>query len=110
MDRKETIKLFSLISNAYDMFDVNEEKVSLWDQMLKEQDLQRVLSNLADHIKVEKYPPSISDLIGERSVLSNDGYLDKTVVLRIEAMKEGALKYIPHDKAPDFIKQRREGK
>lgn len=105
MDRVETIKLFSLIANAYDMFEVTEEKVDLWSEMLKDQDFYTVLENLKNHIQREKYPPSIADLRGVPTFAANSGYLDKGEVLRLEGMKKGALKYIPEDRMPDFIKR-----
>lgn len=108
MDKVETIKLFSLITNAYDMFDVTEEKVDFWGEMLKDQEFYNVLDNLKAHIQRSKYPPSIADLRGVAESASNVGYLDKGAVLRIEQMKEGALKRIPEDKIPDFIKRARE--
>lgn len=108
MERVETIKLFSLISNAYDMFDVTEEKVDLWDNMLRDQDFNIVLENLRNHIQREKYPPSIADLRKPLSITANSGYLDKGEVLRLTEMKEKALKYIPNDKIPEFIKKARE--
>lgn len=108
MDRKETIKLFSLIANAYDMFDITEEKVELWSGMLADQEFNNVLGNLKNHIQREKYPPSIADLRGVLPTSANDGYLNKTEVLRIEAFKKEALKRIPEDTIPDFIKKARE--
>ena len=108
MDRKETIKLFSLIANAYDMFDITEEKVELWSGMLADQAFNNVLANLKNHIQREKYPPSIADLRGVLPYTANDGYLNKTEVLRIESFKKEALKRIPEDKIPDFIKKARE--
>lgn len=105
MDRSETIKLFSLITNAYDMFDVTEEKLELWATMLADQEFPNVLENLKAHIQRDKFPPSIADLRGVPAYTANDGYKNKNEVLRIEKMREGALKRIPEDKIPDFIKR-----
>lgn len=108
MDRSETIKLFSLIANTYDMFDVTEEKVSLWYRLLGDQDFDNVLVNFTSYVKRNKYPPSIADLRGVPSYTANDGYKNKDEVLRIEGMKQGALKRIPEEMIPDFIKRARE--
>lgn len=108
MDRKETIKLFSLITNAYDMFEVTQEKVELWSSMLGDQEFPNVLDNLKTHIQRDKFPPSIADLRGVPSYTANSGYLDKQEVLRIGQMREAALKRIPEDiELPDFIKRGR---
>jgi hypothetical protein len=108
MNKSETIKLFSLITNAYDMFDVTEEKVELWSGMLEDQEFNNVLGNLKNHIQREKYPPSIADLRGVLAYTANDGYKNKDEVLRIEGMKQEALKRIPEELIPEFIKRARE--
>lgn len=107
MNKSETIKLFSLIANAYDMFDVTEEKLELWSEMLKDQEFPNVLGNLKDHIQRGKYPPSIADLRGVPSYTANDGYKNKGEVLRIAGMRKEALKRIPEEMVPDFIKKAR---
>lgn len=108
MDKAETIKLFSLIANAYDMFDITEEKVDLWSAMLGDQELSNVLENFKSHAMREKFPPSIADLRGVPTYTANAGYLDKGEVLRLESMKQEAIKRIPEDKIPDFIKRAKE--
>lgn len=109
MERSETIKLFSLITNSYDMFDITEEKLQVWSELLSDQDFGDVLGNFKEHVKREKYPPSIAELRGS-STRANSGYLNKGETLRIEEMKKGALKEIPEDLIPDFIKERRAAK
>lgn len=107
MNKAETIKLFTLISNAYDMFEISEEKIEVWSYMLHDQVFEDVLSNFKSHANTERYPPSISDLRGARPLRANNGYLDKNVVLRLEGMKSEALKRIPEEHIPDFIKRAR---
>ncbi|MFA2556153.1 replicative helicase loader/inhibitor [Bacillus paranthracis] len=109
MDRKSVIKLFSLLTSSYDMFEVTSEKVELWSKMLEDQDARLVFEKAAHHIKTEQYPPSISQLREQkREHVANVGYLDNQVVFKIESMREGALKEVPHDKAPEFIKRMRD--
>ncbi|HDR7875932.1 MULTISPECIES: replicative helicase loader/inhibitor [Bacillus cereus group] len=109
MDRKSVIKLFSLLTSSYDMFEVTSEKVDLWSKMLEDQDARLVFEKAAHHIKTEQYPPSISQLREQkREHVANVGYLDNQVVFKIESMREGALKEVPHDKAPEFIKRMRD--
>lgn len=108
MNKSETIKLFSLIANAYDMFDVTEEKVELWSGMLADQEFPNVLENFKNHVQREKFPPSIADLRGVLAYTANDGYKNKGEVLRIAGMKQEALKRIPEELIPDFIKKARE--
>ncbi|MGH0417501.1 hypothetical protein [Bacillus cereus] len=109
MDRKSVIKLFSLLTSSYDMFEVTSEKVELWSKMLEDQDARLVFEKTAHHIKTEQYPPSISQLREQkREHVANVGYLDNQVVFKIESMREGALKEVPHDKAPEFIKRMRD--
>lgn len=109
MDRKSVIKLFSLLTSSYDMFEVTPEKVELWSRMLEDQEDRLVFEKAAQHIKTEQYPPSISQLREQkREHVANVGYLDNQVVFKIESMREGALKEVPHDKAPEFIKRMRD--
>lgn len=105
MDRVETIKLFTLISNAYDHFEVNKEKVELWSSMLADKDFEIVAFNLRDHIQREKFPPSIADLRREIPIMANAGANNKTEILRIEGMRQEATKKVPKDIMPDFIKE-----
>lgn len=105
MTRADIIRLFSLISNAYDMFEISEEKVEVWYSMLADQSFADVLANFKKHCQREKYPPSISDLRGVNPLRANNGYLDKNVVLKLEGMKSEATKRIPEEHMPDFIKQ-----
>lgn len=107
MNKAETIKLFTLINNSYDMFEISEEKLELWSYMLSDQNFEDVVANFREHVKKEKYPPAISDLRGASPLRANAGYLDKNVVLRLEGMKSEALKQIPEKYIPDFIKQAR---
>jgi hypothetical protein len=107
MEKREIIQLFALINQAYDMFEVTEEKVNFWYEMLADQDPQNVLMNLREHISKQKFPPSIAELRGIPNYAANSGYLAKDEHLRIEERKKEALKYIPEDCVPDFIKQRR---
>jgi len=91
------------------MFEVTSEKVDLWSKMLEDQDARLVFEKAAHHIKTEQYPPSISQLREQkREHVANVGYLDNQVVFKIESMREGALKEVPHDKAPEFIKRMRD--
>ena len=107
MNKSETIKLFTLINNTYDIFEISEEKLELWTYMLSDQDFEDVVANFKEHVKREKYPPAISELRGASPLRANAGYLDKNVVLRLEGMKSEALKRIPEEYIPDFIKQAR---
>lgn len=90
------------------MFEVTEEKLEMWSEMLADQEFPNVLHNLREHIQTGIYPPSIAHLRGVPSIAANSGYLDKGEVLRLEGMKKEALKRIPENlNLPDFIKQRR---
>ncbi|MGR5914590.1 hypothetical protein ACT7DA_20990 [Bacillus pacificus] len=93
-------KVVLLLTSSYDMFEVTSEKVDLWSKMLEDQDARLVFEKAAHHIKTEQYPPSISQLREQkREHVANVGYLDNQVVFKIESMREGALKEVPHDKA-----------
>lgn len=107
MDKIQTIHLFALINQAYDMFEITEEKVLFWSEMLADQEFDNVVQNLKDHISKQKFPPSIAELRGIPTYAANSGYLVKDEHLRIEERKKEALKYVPEDCIPDFIKQRR---
>lgn len=107
MNKKETLKLFSLISNVYDQFDFTEEKVVLWCELLKDQDPQSVFRKARDHFYTETFPPSVAQLREQNALYANNGARNKNVVALLEAQKEGATGEIPFEKMPEFIKQRR---
>ena len=62
MNKVETIKLLTIISAAYPSFEVTEERIALWHEMLEEADYGLAIEELKDRIMKEKFPPAISDI------------------------------------------------
>lgn len=106
MDKRETVQLFSLISNVYDHFEVTEEKVALWHDLLRDQDARKVYEKAREHFNKEKFPPTVAQLREQNELYANHGSRNKNVIALLEAHEEGATKEVPREIMPDFIKKR----
>lgn len=60
----EVSKLFAVLSAAYPRFDVDEVKLQLWYEMLKDIPYQLATLLVKKHICESPYPPVISDIRG----------------------------------------------
>ncbi|WP_312474760.1 replicative helicase loader/inhibitor [Neobacillus sp.] len=63
MIKRETFELLKRIAVFYDQFVVNQEKVNLWHEVLKEYTFEEIQGNLLTFVKDSSFPPKLSDLI-----------------------------------------------
>ncbi|MEH7523577.1 replicative helicase loader/inhibitor [Bacillus sp. JJ1503] len=70
MTKRETFHLMTLISMYYEQFELNQEKVNLWNQVLKGFSVDQLHRNLLDFVAESPYPPKISDLIRKPAAVS----------------------------------------
>jgi hypothetical protein len=63
MTKRETYSLLSTIQKCYDQFDVDQEKVDVWHEALKNYELEDLKRNLLSFVKEFPYPPKVSDLV-----------------------------------------------
>jgi hypothetical protein len=67
MIKRETFELLKQIAIFYDQFVVNQEKVNLWHEILKDSSFEAAQENLYAYVKESAYPPKVSDLIQKSS-------------------------------------------
>lgn len=63
MKKTDLAKLFAMISTAYSNFELTPEKISLWDEMLREMSFEEGMRNLREHILTNRFPPTIADIV-----------------------------------------------
>lgn len=87
MTRAETLKLLNVISSAYNNFDLNEDRITLWCQLLIDFPIERAQMHLKEHIISNHFPPTPADVIRfnpEKDRLSKS-FFD---AIRIEAFND----------------------
>lgn len=63
MTRDQVKEIFKLITHVYQRFDVTSEKLDIWHYFLADQDYKIVRSKTLRHIKNEKFPPTVAEII-----------------------------------------------
>ncbi|WP_420490519.1 replicative helicase loader/inhibitor [Neobacillus drentensis] len=63
MIKRETFALLTRITVFYDQFEVNQEKVNLWHEVLREYPLTEIQGNLLTFVRNSSYPPKLAELI-----------------------------------------------
>lgn len=65
--KNETFELLNLILDFYDQFEISQSRIDSWHLALKDYEFEKLKDNLLSYSKQNKYPPKITDLIGEKS-------------------------------------------
>ena len=63
MIKRETFELLKRIAVFYDQFVVNQEKVNLWHEVLKDYTFDEIQGALFVFVKGSSFPPKLSDII-----------------------------------------------
>ncbi|MFJ7727880.1 replicative helicase loader/inhibitor [Neobacillus sp. NPDC097160] len=63
MTKRGTFELLKKIAVFYDQFVVDQEKVNLWHEMLKDYSLKETQANLHEFVRSSPFPPKIADLV-----------------------------------------------
>ncbi|MDP4107130.1 MAG: replicative helicase loader/inhibitor [Bacillota bacterium] len=63
MTKRETYSLMSTIRSYYDQFEVDQEKVDVWYEALKNYEFEDLKRNLLSFVSKFPYPPKVSDLV-----------------------------------------------
>lgn len=66
MNKNEVIEILRFINGAYGRFVINDNTPTVWHEMLKDQDFDKTVVVLKNHISESKYEPAISDLIQKK--------------------------------------------
>ncbi|NRD79796.1 hypothetical protein HPT25_20890 [Bacillus sp. BRMEA1] len=78
MIKRETFELLKQIAVFYDQFEVNQEKVNLWHQMLRDSNFEDVRNNLYTYVKESAFPPKVSDLMAKSTPAMTTPNTDET--------------------------------
>ncbi|MED0665742.1 replicative helicase loader/inhibitor [Bacillus badius] len=62
MDKQQVFQILQTINAAYARFEVTDERLILWSEMLQGMDYSKVNARLKQHIKENRFPPSISEI------------------------------------------------
>jgi hypothetical protein len=63
MNKQETAKLLAVIKTAFPNFEITELVARLWVEFMEDVPFERAQMNLKYHIKSNKFPPTISDIV-----------------------------------------------
>lgn len=63
MTYQDALTVLKSITVFYHNFSVTEEKAKQWAEVLTEYDFMEVTLNLRNYVKVNRFPPTLSDLI-----------------------------------------------
>ncbi|MEK5521804.1 MULTISPECIES: replicative helicase loader/inhibitor [Heyndrickxia] len=70
MTKRETFQLLKLIAEYYDSFEISQEKVDSWYEILIIFPFEELKENLIQYVKSSTYPPKIADIIGKSASMS----------------------------------------
>jgi len=62
VNKKQVVEIFKLIKSVYPNFEVDQMKVDTWSKVMKGQDYERVIIKLEEHMKTNKFPPTIAEI------------------------------------------------
>ncbi|MCM3272590.1 replicative helicase loader/inhibitor [Paenibacillus elgii] len=66
MKKTEMAQVLAVIKTAYPHFEITEPVARLWYELLKDVDLQTSQANLHKHIRSNRFPPTIADIIHDQ--------------------------------------------
>jgi hypothetical protein len=62
LNKKEVFALLKFIKNTYSQFEVEQEKIDVWQKMLADQNPATIMRNAERHAMTQKFAPTIADL------------------------------------------------
>lgn len=63
MTQQETLSILRYIVAAYSKFEITEDRIIVWSEMLKDSSFQQSLAKVKKHVQDHKFPPSIAEII-----------------------------------------------
>lgn len=63
MIKKETFAILTEIKSYWDRFEIDQDRIDKWHQLLQDYDFTEIMNNLNEYVKTNRFAPSISDLI-----------------------------------------------
>ncbi|GHI00221.1 replicative helicase loader/inhibitor [Neobacillus kokaensis] len=62
MTKKEVFQLLVLIESVYPHCTTKDETIQYWFKICSEMDYEKVMAKLKKHIRISRFPPTISDI------------------------------------------------
>ncbi|WP_046178832.1 replicative helicase loader/inhibitor [Domibacillus tundrae] len=62
MEIEQVEQILNTINAAYSRFEVTDDRLMLWSEMLLDMDYDKVNARLKQHIKANKFPPSVAEI------------------------------------------------
>lgn len=77
MIKKETFAILTEIKSYWDRFDVKQERIDKWHEILKDYEFDIIMDNLRLCIKTNRFAPTVADLINvedrkDRAIPTNE--------------------------------------
>lgn len=63
MTKTEVKKLFLIINNCYSTFPIDDAKIAIWHEVLRDTPFDQAMGNLRKHIEISQFPPTPADII-----------------------------------------------
>lgn len=60
--KADVLELFKLIKSVYPTFEVTQNKIDIWANVMKDMDFDRVTVRAKEHIATNKFPPTIAEI------------------------------------------------
>jgi hypothetical protein len=102
MNKEQVFEILSHIKLFYERFEVTQEKLNAWHNILEDEDFNAVYSILKGVVKTNKFPPTIAEILpskqlnGVMSVEKTKEHLDK-LKRDEEEMAQGEKLDFPRD-------------
>jgi glutathione S-transferase len=90
MEQNDVLRIFRLIASVYPTFiptedeDAADRKLNLWCEFLEDQDFNKVQGKVKRHIKTEKYPPTVAEII-DHAPKQETSFIDQLAEMRRNA-------------------------
>jgi hypothetical protein len=97
MIKKEAFNIMQYVKVFYERFEINQEKINAWYNVLQAEDFQEVRKIVEVYARTNKFPPTVAELLptkqlnGVMSVEQTRAHLDKLERER-EAAKQQSKK------------------
>ncbi|MFC5773711.1 replicative helicase loader/inhibitor [Ectobacillus antri] len=86
MNAQQVMSILKYIGAAYPNFEVTEDSMDVWMEMLQDSSFEGSLSRVKEHIRQHRFPPSIAEVIVKEG--RNNEVFDKFRKWKEEAHRE----------------------
>ncbi|MCY7947336.1 replicative helicase loader/inhibitor [Bacillus atrophaeus] len=66
MIKKQTFEIMALIKQYFEHFEITQNKVDSWHELLQDADYEQVRNTLINFCKRSKFPPKVADLLNAK--------------------------------------------